>query len=98
MGEVRKDARGIFVEVIAEVKAVGRCCCRCVCSYREGSGGLRLRILAGKGKGGRIAGGGDGIRRTNVEGYVESFTLWFVMGFFGAAAKEGRVVPLWVAL
>ena len=38
------------------------------------------------------------IRRTDVEGYVESFALRFIMRFFGAAAEVGGVVPLRVAL
>ena len=58
---------------------------------------MRLRISAGRGRRG-IGVAGNGIRRTDVEGYVESFTLRFVVSFFSAPAKVGRVVPLRVAL
>ena len=58
---------------------------------------MRLRTSAGRGKRG-IDVAGNGIHRTDVEGYVEGFALRFVVSFFSAPAEVGRVVPLRVTL
>lgn len=85
------------VEVVAEVKAVGGCCCRFLYCYDGGVAWLWLRTSAGKGRRG-IGVAGNSIRRTDIEGYVEGFELRFVVSFFGAPAEVGRVVPLRVTL
>lgn len=52
---------------------------------------------AGEGRRGIVV-AGNGIGKTDVEGNVKGFALRFVVSFFSAAAKVGRVVPLRVAL
>ena len=86
----------MFVEVIAEVKAVG-CRCRCLCRNGGGIAWLWFETSAGRGRRG-IGVTGNGIRRTDVKGYVEGFALRFVVSFFSASAEIGRIVPLRVAL
>ena len=58
---------------------------------------MRLESRMGEGRRGTGV-AGNGIGRTDVEGYVKGFSLRFVVSFFSAAAKIGRVVPLRVAL
>ena len=58
---------------------------------------MLLKTIACGGRRGS-AGVRGAICGTDVEGYVEGFALGFVMRFFGAAAEEGWVVPLRIAL
>ena len=69
---VGEEAGGVFVEVVGEVEAVGRCYCHWLCRCCRWSSGLRLSSRStGWGRRG-IAGGRSAIRRTDIDGYVYS--------------------------